>query len=106
VSPAGGFRGILRALIRPKVLRTCEECGFEWKVPRYYANPQIRAALTAKARSPLASKRARALAARRSQEMEEVGTAYAHCPRCGKEKFAQRRLRVQSREVYLGIERY
>ena len=97
---------MVRALRRPKVLRTCGECGFEWKVPRYYARPEIRAALTAKSRSPLAGKRGRELAARRSREMAEVGTAYGHCPRCGKEKFSQRRLRVQSREAYLGIERY
>jgi DNA-directed RNA polymerase subunit M/transcription elongation factor TFIIS len=106
VSAAEGFRGTARALRRPKVLRTCAECGFEWKVPRYYARPEISAALTAKSRSPLAGKRARELAARRSQEMAEVGTEYGHCPRCGKEKFSQRRLRVQSREAYLGIERY
>jgi DNA-directed RNA polymerase subunit M/transcription elongation factor TFIIS len=106
VSRPGGAWGILRALIRPKALRTCRECGFTWKVPRYYAKPQIRVTLTAKSRSPLASKRARELAARRSEEIAEVSTAYGHCPRCGKKEFSQRRLWVQSREAYLGIERY
>ena len=75
-------------------------------MPRYYAKPEIRASLTAKSRSPLASKRARELAARRSQDMADVGTAYGRCPRCGKENFSQRRLWAQSRVVYLGIERY
>jgi ribosomal protein L37AE/L43A len=102
----GGPRGILRALIRPKVLRACRECGFTWKVPRYYAKPQVRVALAAKSRSPLAGRRARELAARRSEEITEVSTAYGHCPRCGKEEFFQRRLWVQSKEAYLGIERY
>ena len=103
---AGAFPSVLRALIRPKVLRTCRECAFEWKVPRYYAKPEISASLTAKSRSPLASRRARELAARRSQDMAEVGAAYGRCPRCGKEIFSQRRLWAQSRVVYLGIERY
>jgi hypothetical protein len=106
VSRAGGFRGVLRALVRPKVLRTCRECAFEWKVPRYYATPQIRAALTAKSRSPLAGRRGRELAARKSEEMAEVSTAYGHCPRCGKERFSQRRLWVQSKDAFLGTERY
>jgi hypothetical protein len=106
VSGSGGFRGILRALARPKVLRTCLECAFTWKVPRYYAKPQIRAALMAQSRSPLAGRRGRESAVRQSQEIAEVGTAYGHCPRCGKEAFSQRRLWVQSKDVYLGIERY
>jgi predicted nucleic-acid-binding Zn-ribbon protein len=106
VSSSGGVRGILRALYRPKALRTCRKCEFTWKVPRYYARPQIQVALTAKSRSPLASKRARELAARRNEEIAEVITAYGHCPRCGNEEFSQRRLWVQSKEAYLGIERY
>jgi hypothetical protein len=106
VSTTGGFLAILRALIRPKVLRTCRACAFTWKVPRYYANPQIRVALAAKSRSPLAGKRARELAARRSEEMADVSTAYSRCPHCGKEMYSQRRLWVQSKETYLGIERY
>jgi hypothetical protein len=106
VKTAGAVPSVLRALIRPKVLRTCRECAFEWKVPRYYAKPEIRASLTAKSRSPLASKRARELAARRSREIADVGTAYGRCPRCGKEAFSQRRLWAQSKVVYLGIERY
>lgn len=106
MSASGGFRSIVRALARPKVLRTCGECAFTWKVPRYYAKPQIGAAMTAKSRSPLAGRRAREVAARQSREIAEVSTAYGHCPRCGKEAFSQRRLWVQSRDVYLGIERY
>jgi hypothetical protein len=106
VSTADGFRGILRARIRPKVLRTCRACAFTWKVPRYYANPQIRAALRARSRSPLAGWRGRELAARRSEEIAELSTAYGRCPHCGKETYSQRRLWVQSREAYLGIERY
>jgi hypothetical protein len=106
VNTAGRFGGVLRALIRPKVLRTCRECAFAWKVPRYYARPQIRVALTAKSRSPLTGRRARELAVRRSEEIAEVSTAYGLCPRCGKESFSQRRLWVQSKDAYLGIERY
>jgi hypothetical protein len=106
VSAAGRFRGFLRALIRPKVLRTCRECAFEWKVPRYYATPQIRVAMTAKSRSPLAGRRGRELAAQKSEEMAEVSSAYGHCPRCGGERFTQRRLWAQSKDAYLGTERY
>jgi hypothetical protein len=106
VSTTGGLRGTLRALIRPKVLRTCRDCAFEWKVPRYYSKPQIGVALEAKSRSPLAGRRGRELAARRSREFAAVSTAYGHCPRCGKERFAQRRLFTQSKDAYLGIERY
>jgi hypothetical protein len=46
------------------------------------------------------------LAARRSEEIADVSTAYGHCPRCGKESFAQRRLWAQSKDAYLGTERY
>jgi hypothetical protein len=106
VKTAGAVPEVWRALIRPKVLRTCRECAFEWKVPRYYAKPEIRASLEAKSRSPLASKRAREVAARRSREFADVGTAYGRCPRCGKGEFSQRRLWAQSKVVYLGIERY
>jgi len=106
VSNSGRVWGILRALIRPKALRTCRKCEFTWKVPRYYARPQIQVALAARSRSPLASRRTRELAARRNEEMAEVSAAYGHCPRCGSEEFSQCRLWVQSKEAYLGIERY
>ena len=106
MSTAGRPRGVLRALIRPKVLRTCRDCAFEWKVPRHYATPQIGVALTLKSRSPLAGRRGRELAARKSEEFAEVSTAYGHCPRCGKERFFQRRLWLQSKDAYLGTERY
>ena len=105
MSTPGRLRSVLRALIRPKVLRTCRECAFTWKVPRYYARPQIRVTLTAKSRSPLTSRRARELAARRSEDIADVSTAYDRCPRCAKETFSQRRLWVQSKDAYLGIER-
>jgi len=62
--------------------------------------------LAAKSRSPLTSRRTRELAARRSEEIADVSTAYGHCPRCGQESFSQRRLWVQSKDVYLGTERY
>jgi hypothetical protein len=106
VSASSGVRGIVRALIRPKVLRTCRECAFTWKVPRYYAKPQIRVAMRAKSRSPLAGRRARELAAQRSEELAEVSTAYGRCPHCGKETFSQQRLWVQSKDAYRGTERY
>jgi ribosomal protein L37AE/L43A len=106
MSASGQLRGIVRALARPKVLRTCRECGFTWKVPRYYARPQTQVAVAARSRSPLAGKRGREVAARQSQEIAAVSIAYGHCPRCGKETFSQRRLWVQSKDVYLGIERY
>jgi hypothetical protein len=106
VSAPDGFRGILRAISRPKMLRTCRECAFTWKVPSYYAKPQIRVAVAAKSRSPLAGRRARELAARRSEELADVSSAYARCPHCGKETFSQRRLWVQSKDAYRGIERY
>jgi hypothetical protein len=106
VSASGGFRGILRALIRPKVLRTCRDCAFTWKVPRYYATPQIQVSVAAKSRSPLAGRRARESAVRRSEELAHVSAAYGRCPHCGKEKFSQRRLWVQSKDAYLGTERY
>jgi hypothetical protein len=106
VRTAGGLRGFVRARVRPKVLRTCRECAFAWKVPRYYTRPQTLVALRAKSRSPLAGKRGRESAARRSQELADVSAAYDHCPRCGKQEFSQRRLWVQTKDTYLGIERY
>jgi len=97
---------VLRALSRPKVLRTCRACGFAWKVPRYYALSQTERALYAKSRSHLAGRRGREVAARRLGEFAKVRSAYAHCPRCEEEAYSQCRLWVQSKETYLGIERY
>ena len=98
--------GFLRALRRPKVLRTCRECAFSWKVPRYFASSQTQGALEATARSPLAGRRGREVAARRAREVAEMQSAYGHCPHCGQQTFSQRRLWAQSKETYFGIERY
>jgi hypothetical protein len=97
---------VLRALGRPKVLRTCRSCAFAWKVPRYYALPQSERVLDAKSRSHLAGRRGREAVARRLREFVGVRSAYGHCPRCDEEAFSQRRLWVQSNETYLGVERY
>ena len=37
VGEGGGLRALVRALIRPELLRTRKACGYSWKVPRYYA---------------------------------------------------------------------
>jgi hypothetical protein len=105
VGDDGGIAGFLRALRRPKVLRTCRACHVTWKVPRYFASAQRQGALEARSRSPLAGRRGRAVATRRAREMADVRAAYGHCPHCGEGAFSQRRLWVQSKETYLGIER-
>jgi hypothetical protein len=102
----GGVVGFLRALRRPKVERTCQACRFRWKVPRYFASPQTQGDLEAKARSPLAGQRGRQAAARRAKEFAEMRAAYDRCPRCARVSFTQHRLWAQSKETYLGIERY
>jgi hypothetical protein len=106
VDGPGRAAGVLRALRRPKVLRVCRSCQFDWKVPRYFASPRTEAALRTRSRSPLAGARGRAVAARRAEEFAQVCAAYSHCPRCAGTTFSQRRLWVQSTETYLGLERY
>jgi hypothetical protein len=98
--------GLVRAHPRPNVVRPWRACGYSWKVPRYFASPQTQGDLHARARSPLAGRRGREAAARRVEEVAEVSAAYDHCPHCAEASFSQRRLWVQSKEAYLGIERY
>lgn len=100
-----GMAGFGRALRRPKVVRSCRDCAFTWKVPRYFASTRAEGDLRARARSPLAGRRGRDAAARRAEEVAAVSAAYDQCPHCGKKAFSQRRLWFQSRETYLGIER-
>jgi hypothetical protein len=106
VDGPGRAAEVLRALRRPKVLRVCRSCRFNWKVPRYFASPRTEAALRARSRSPLAGASGRAVAARRAEEFAQVCAAYNHCPRCAATMFSQRRIWFQSKETYLGIERY
>jgi hypothetical protein len=97
-----GVSGVLRALIRPKCLRTCRGCGFTWKVPRYYAITQIG---RAQPPNPLLSRRARQSALQRSNEVTKIRAEYDRCPYCGENTFSQRRLWAQSKETYQGVER-
>jgi hypothetical protein len=97
-----GVSGVVRALIRPKCLRTCRGCGFSWKVPRYHAITQIG---RGKPPSFLMSRQARESALPRNIERAKIRTAYRRCPYCGIETFTQRRLWAQSKETYLGVER-
>lgn len=75
-------------------------------MPSYFASSHTQGDLRAKARSPLAGQRGREAAARRAEEVADVSAAYENCPHCAKACFSQRRLWTQSKETYLGIERY
>jgi DNA-directed RNA polymerase subunit M/transcription elongation factor TFIIS len=103
---SGGMAGVLRALVRPKMERTCRDCGFRWKVPRYHAVSHVESAAKSRRQSPRTNKKTREVALLQARKTPDLSAAYRRCPHCGTNTFSQRRLWTQSRDTYMGIERY
>jgi rRNA maturation protein Nop10 len=74
---------------RPDLARTCEECGYTWRVPRPAGRRRIRsismfnAAPNSQGRRDLARQVASISAANHTYEI------YEHCPECGAARFTQ-----------------
>jgi hypothetical protein len=86
------FGSFARALMKPQMLRTCKDCGTEWKVPRYFARRKGVARPSAMSRvSRVATRTSASGQATRAHEVPsrravEAGlrSAYALCPSCGR----------------------
>jgi DNA-directed RNA polymerase subunit M/transcription elongation factor TFIIS len=79
---------------RQEYVRSCVECGYAWRVPRWAARKRIRsismisvASRTTIDRSELAREVESASAANQSTD------AFRRCPRCGADRFTQHALR-------------
>jgi len=78
---------------RPDVARTCEECGYTWRVPRSAARRRVRsitmfnASPNSQSRRDLARQVASISAANQTLEI------YEHCPECGADRFTQHPVR-------------
>ncbi len=74
---------------RANVARTCEECGYTWRIPRSAARRRIKTISlfgtppTARARTELARQVASISASNKVYE------TYEHCPECGAEHYTQ-----------------
>ena len=80
---------------RPDVARTCEECGYTWRVPRSAAKRHLRSIsmfnVVPNSRTLDRGELAREVASI-SAENQTVKT-YQHCPKCGAERFTQHAVR-------------
>lgn len=74
--------------------RTCDECGYVWRVPKEIARPRMRA-LPGEAipQSPqLAAGQAEAVMAANAA-LGERAAAFRQCPRCESDRYKQRAIR-------------
>jgi predicted nucleic-acid-binding Zn-ribbon protein len=80
---------------RPDVARTCEECGYTWRVPRSAAKRRLRSIsmfnVAPNWRTLDRGELAREVASI-SAENQTVKT-FQHCPKCGAERFTQHAVR-------------
>jgi DNA-directed RNA polymerase subunit M/transcription elongation factor TFIIS len=80
---------------RPDLARTCEECGYTWRVPRSAAKRRLRSISMFNVapnrwtldRGELAREVTSISAANRTVE------TYEHCPRCGADRFTEHAVR-------------
>ncbi len=80
---------------RPDLARTCEKCGYTWRVPRSVAKRRMRS-ISAFNVAPNSRILDRGELARQvasiSAENQALET-YQHCPKCGAEQFSQHSVR-------------
>jgi predicted nucleic-acid-binding Zn-ribbon protein len=109
--------GYLRGLIRPKVRRTCRDCGYSWIVPRYYtkhhtplSGPTSSGSKVGSYGTPGAFEsrftgdvigEAMSIAPA-NEEWLEAKAQFSQCAKCGSERFRQRRLWSESKAEYEG----
>ena len=76
---------------RPDLARTCEECGYTWRVPRRVARRRIGSismfSVAPGGRTVDRGELAREVAAISAQN--QAVETYQHCPGCGAERFTQ-----------------
>jgi predicted nucleic-acid-binding Zn-ribbon protein len=101
VSDNGGFRSLLRGVTHPELVRTCKSCGYQWKVPRYYARmrPSGQGGGSRYNSGGLDSNRATVDA--NAAMADEVAT-FRSCAKCGSQDYSQKRIWHESKADYDG----
>ena len=74
---------------RPDVARTCEECGYTWRVPRSAARRRIRSISLFNAAPNAQSRRELARQVTSISAGNQTFEIYEHCPECGAARFTQ-----------------
>ena len=87
MSDEGGVRALFRGFWRPEIARTCRECGYSWKAPRYYT----------KRHASVLPGRAAVKDALLSEE-----AIFDVCAKCGSKKFSQKRVWFESKADFEG----
>ena len=93
MSDRGGFPALLRGFWRPEIARTCKECGYSWKAPRYFTKRHARAA------PPISGQggtTARSVGMSNEALLGEEAT-FNLCAKCGSKKFSQKRIWFESK---------
>jgi DNA-directed RNA polymerase subunit M/transcription elongation factor TFIIS len=76
---------------RPDLARTCEECGYTWRVRRSAAKRRLRSisafSVTPDSRTLDRGELAREVASISAEN--QTFETYQHCPECGAERFTQ-----------------
>jgi predicted nucleic-acid-binding Zn-ribbon protein len=87
MSDKGSVRALFRGFWRPEIARTCNECGYSWKAPRYYT----------KRHASVLPGRATAKDALLSEE-----ATFDICAKCGSKHFSQKRVWLESKPDFEG----
>ena len=78
---------------RPDVARTCEECGYTWRVPRSAAKRHLRSISMFNAAPNSQSRRELARQVTSISAANQTFETYKHCPRCGADRFTEHAVR-------------
>ena len=78
---------------RADLARTCEKCGYTWRVPRSAARRRVRSIsmFNAAPNSRSLNELARQVASISAEN--QVFETYEHCPECGADRFTQHAVR-------------
>jgi predicted nucleic-acid-binding Zn-ribbon protein len=82
MSSDGALRGFARAIVHPELLRTCQKCGYSWRMPRYFA--RVRA-------TTMGSR-----VITRNAAMAADVAVFTTCARCGSTRYSQKRIWKES----------
>jgi hypothetical protein len=78
---------------RPDLARTCEECGYTWRVPRSAARRRVRSITMFNASPNSQSRRDLARQVASISAANQTLQIYEHCPECGADRFTQHAVR-------------
>lgn len=112
MSDEGGLRALWRGLVRPEIVRTCKECGYFWKMPRYFSKrhasgmpygPLAGSNMVGEGTSFGGSASVQDVTASNEDLLDEEA-AFNHCAKCGSKHFSQKRMWFESKADYEGRE--